>query len=77
LIEVMEHAFEVARLSYELDQTEVDMFFSEITTPGEEVYGRGVSVSSVLRRAVYTGITPGEAGRLTAEEIAGMLLRVW
>jgi hypothetical protein len=77
LIEVMEHAFEVARLSYEVDQTDVDVFFSEITTPGDEIYGRGVTVSSVLRRAVYTGITPGEAGRLTAEEITGMLLRVW
>jgi hypothetical protein len=77
LIEVMEHAFEVARLSFEIDQTEVDVFFSEITTPGDEIYGRGISVSSMLRRAVYTGITPGESGRLTAEEIAGMLLRVW
>ena len=77
VIEVMEHTFEVAQLSFEVDRTDVDIFLSEITTPGEEVYGRGVAASSVLRRAVYTGITPGEAGRLTAEEIAGMLLRVW
>jgi hypothetical protein len=77
VVEAMKHAFDLARLTYNLEQTAVDVFFSEITTPGEEVYGRGVAVSSVLRRAVYTGITPREAGRLTAEEIVGMLLRVW
>lgn len=77
VVAAMERTFELARLSYKLERTDADVFFSEITTPGEEMYGRGVAVSSVLRRAVYTGITPGEAGRLTAEEIAGMLLRVW
>lgn len=77
VVEAIEHTFEVAQLAYEIDKTDVDLFFSKITTPGEEIYGRGVAVSSVLRRAVCTGITPGEAGRLTAEEIAGLLLRVW
>lgn len=77
VVEAIERTFEVAQLTYEIDRTDVDLFFSKITTPGEEIYGRGVAVSSVLRRAVCTGITPGEAGRLTAEEIAGMLLRVW
>src|SRR5690554_1205078 len=77
VVEIMRRTFELARLTYQIDETAVDVFFSEITTPGEEVYGRGVAVSSVLRRAVYTGITPQESGRLTAEEIVGMLLRVW
>lgn len=77
VVDQMRRAFDLARLTYRVDETAVDVFFSEITTPGQEVYGRGVSVSSVLRRAVYTGITPGEAARLTAEEIVGMLLRVW
>jgi hypothetical protein len=77
VVEAIERTFGVAQLTYEIDQTDVDLFFSKITTPGDEVYGRGVAVSAVLRRAVCTGITPGEAGRLTAEEIAGMLLRVW
>ncbi len=77
VVEVMKRVFDLARLTYKVERTDVDVYFFEITTPGEEVYGRGVSVASVVRRAVYTGITPGEAGRLTAEEIAGMLLRVW
>lgn len=77
VVQIMRETFDQARLSYKLDETAVDVFFSEITTPGDEVYGRGVSVASVLRRAVYTGITPREAGRLTAEEIVGILLRVW
>lgn len=77
VVEIMRETFDLARLTYKIDETAVDVFFSEITTPGEEVYGRGVAVSSVLRRAVYTGITPQESGRLTAEEIVGMLLRVW
>lgn len=77
VVEMIERVFGLAQLEYKVARTDVDVFFSEITTPGGETYGRGVSVASVLRRAVYTGITPGEAGRLTAEEIAGMLLRVW
>lgn len=77
VVEIMKRTFDLARLTYKIDETAVDVFFSEITTPGEEVYGRGVAVSSVLRRAVYTGITPQESGRLTAEEIVGLLLRVW
>ncbi|MGM0559192.1 MAG: hypothetical protein ACQEVA_22595, partial [Myxococcota bacterium] len=76
-IEMVEHTFREARLDYRVEQTEADTYFFEITTPGEAVYGRGVSVSSMIRRAVFTGITPGEAARLTAEEIAGMLLGVW
>ncbi len=76
-VEMIEETFREARLDYQLERTEADTYFFEITTPGEAVYGRGVSVSSVLRRAVFTGITPGEAARLTAEEIAGMLLGVW
>jgi hypothetical protein len=77
VIEAVERTFKLAQLDYKIERTDVDIFFSDITTPGGETYGRGVSVASILRRAVYTGITPGEAGRLTAEEIAGMLLRVW
>ncbi len=77
VIEILKRTFDSANLTYELDTTEADVFFSNITTPGEGVYGRGVSVASVLRRAVYTGLTPGEAARLTAEEIVGVLLRVW
>ncbi len=74
---VVRRAFDVARLSYEVRRTDADLFFLEITTPTGTVYGRSLSLSSVLRRAVNTGLTPGEAGRLTAEEIIGVLLEVW
>lgn len=76
-IEVVERAFDVARLSYRRHETEADVFFVDITTPTDVAYGRGVSVASILRRAVYTGISAGEAARLTAEEIIGALLQVW
>ncbi|MFU8804218.1 MAG: hypothetical protein ACNA8W_10445 [Bradymonadaceae bacterium] len=76
-VEVLERAFETARLNFEVDTTRADIFFSEITTPTGAIYGEGLSVSSVLRRAVYTGLSPGEAARLSAEEIIGVLLKVW
>jgi hypothetical protein len=76
-LETVARAFDTARLRYEVDKTSADTFFSQITTPTGAVYGRGLSLSSVLRRAVYTGLTPGEAARLTAEEIIGVLLKVW
>lgn len=75
--EAIERTFGLAELDYEVDGRGRKASFEAITTPGGERYGRPLSIGSVLRRAVYTGITPGEAGRLTAEEIAGMLLRVW
>lgn len=76
-IESLTRAFDVARLTYKTQRTDADTYFSEITTPTKAVYGRGISVSSLLRRAVYTGMTPGEAARLTAEEVIGVLLQVW
>jgi hypothetical protein len=77
VVEVVDRAFKTARLTFELDKTRADIFFSQITTPTGAVYGQGLAISSVLRRAVYTGLTPGEAARLTAEEIIGVLLKVW
>jgi hypothetical protein len=77
VVETMAETFDAWQIGYRMEPTEADAYFFEITAPGDVVYGRGVSVSSVVRRAVFTGITPGEAARLTAEEIAGMLLGVW
>ena len=75
--EVLRRTFDVANLKYHATRTEADLFFLELTTPTGAVYGRSLSLSSVLRRAAYTGLTPGEAARLTAEEIIGVLLQVW
>jgi hypothetical protein len=77
VVEAMARTLDASDLTYRVESTEADAYFFEITAPGDVVYGRGVSVSSVVRRAVFTGITPGESARLTAEEIAGMLLGVW
>lgn len=77
VIDMMTETFEQAQLDFEIEDTPTDTFFYEITTPGGAVYGRGVSVGSVVLRAVHTGMTPGDAARLTAEEIVGMLLDVW
>ncbi len=69
----LHRAFDVANLSYE----ETDDVLGAITTPRDEAYPRDVALLAVARRAVYTGLTPGDAARLTAEEIVGTLLRVW
>ena len=68
-----DRAFEVANLQFERTDTGIE----QITTPRESRYPRAVTTQSVLRRAAYTGLTPGDAARLTAEEIVGSLLRVW
>ena len=73
-LEALKRAFDVARLTYRVQETEADIFVVDITTPTGAVFGKGLAVSSVLRRAVYTGVTPGEAARLTAEEIIWLLL---
>lgn len=72
---IVERAFEVARLDYDFDAEA--LVYRAITTPGELQYESDLSVESILHRAVFTGITPGDAARLTAEEIVGVLLRVW
>lgn len=69
----LERAFSVANLEWE--RTAVG--YEQITTPRGQVYPRDLPIMAVLRRAVYTGLTPGDAARLTAEEIVGTLLRVW
>lgn len=76
-IEVVERTFDVARLEWCAEGDGRRRVYREITAPTDVVYDRPLSVQSVLRRAVYTGTTPGEAGRLTAEEIVGVLLKVW
>lgn len=76
-IDIISRAFDVARLTYRRQDTDADIFFTDITTPTGAIYGPGLSISSVLRRAVFTGLTPGDAARLTAEEIIGVLLQVW
>lgn len=78
VIEALARAFETARLSWEEEEEEDGgVFFTALETPREEQIEHDVSVDAVLQRAVHTGVTPGEAARLTAEEIVGRLLRVW
>lgn len=77
-LEAIETAFETARLTFVIESVaESGLVFDEITTPREAVYQNLLFVDDVLRRAVFTGITPAEAGRLTAEEIVGLLMQVW
>lgn len=71
--EVLERAFDVANLTRQRDEAG----YTDITTPRDATYPRPLPILAVLRRAVYTGLTPGDAARLTAEEIVGTLLRVW
>lgn len=73
----VQRAFEVGNLTFELRGEGAHATFEDIRTPREAAYPRSLPVLAILRRAVYTGLTPGDAARLTAEEIVGTLLRVW
>lgn len=75
LLERVERAFEVARLTWTYDPDTRTLH--TITTPREGVYPRPLPLHTIARRAVHTGITPGEAARLSAEEIVGLLMGVW
>ncbi|MEM1347313.1 MAG: hypothetical protein AAGI01_02070 [Myxococcota bacterium] len=77
-VDVLTRTFETARLTWQrTEDEEGSPVFTHITTPREGRYRAPLSAESLARRAAYTGITPGEAGRLTAEEIVGLLLGVW
>lgn len=75
---VIERAFEIARLDYEQERSpEGALSYVAIRSPTGDAYGKPLPLRAVLERAAYTGITAGEAARLTAEEIVGVMLRVW
>lgn len=75
--QVFERLLDVARLQAQRNEVEGLAVWSEVTTPGGLRFPHEITLEGILRRAVYTGITPGESARLTGEELAGILLRVW
>jgi hypothetical protein len=71
-------AFEVGRLRWSERVGDDDLLvFDEIATPRGEPWAGALDLGAVLEQAACTGITPGEAGRLAAEQVVGALLRVW
>lgn len=76
-IDVFERVLEVARLSSKKEMVDEFPVWKKITTPGGVEFPHEIRLESILKRAVFTGITPGESARLTGEELAGILLRVW
>ena len=76
-IAVVERTFEVARVDYTRQESVDDLRFVDLTTPTEILFPRELSTANILRRAVFTGLTPGESARLSAEEVVGALLDVW
>ncbi|MEZ4462861.1 MAG: hypothetical protein R3E66_24665, partial [bacterium] len=75
--DVFARVLDVARLECDTVDDGDWLVWTNIRTPGGIEFPRSVSLQSILRRAVFTGITPGESARLTGEELAGLLLRVW
>lgn len=75
-IHVIERTFEVGRLEF-VRRDGDETVFSQIKTPRGTVFDHELGLQSVLQRAAFTGITPGEAGRLCGEEIVGGLLGIW
>ena len=75
IIKQVERAFSTGNLEYDFDDE--NLVFKNIRTPTDLDFESELSVLAVAERAVYTGLTPGESARLSAEEIVGTLLRVW
>ena len=73
--EVIERGLSVARLGWTGGGEQG--VYREITTPRGEVCEEEVRVEEVMHRAVETGLTVGEAARLTLEEVVGRLMGVW
>lgn len=77
-MDAVTQAFQTARLTYTVgEDQEMGPVLENIMTPRDEPYAKSLYLDDVLRRAVYTGLTPGTSGRLSAEEIVGLLLQVW
>lgn len=76
-VDTIARTLTVGQLSFEQYRSDADLFFNNMSTPSDVAYRRPLPLSSVLRRAVYTGITPGESARLTTEEIVADLLGLW
>lgn len=76
-MEVVTRAFDVARLEWSIEGEGAARRYTEIATPRGYEVEHDLTLRAVLRRAVHTGISPGEAARLTAEELVGLLLNVW
>lgn len=68
----LERTFDVARLAFEADDDRIHA----LRTPTERDVPGELRYDAVARRAVYTGISPGEAARLTAEELIAPLLNI-
>ena len=76
--EVFERALGVARLEFAVEKLAGDdVRYVRITTPHKESLDLSLSLSQMAARAFWTGLSPGDAARLSAEEIVGMLLKVW
>jgi hypothetical protein len=71
---LMRRTFAVGRVELE---GELEGEGAWMATPHGERYPAPLAMDAVCARALYTGLSPGEAARLTAEEIVGTLLGVW
>ena len=75
-LEAVDAAFRLARLEFVVNDSTEGVFVTQITTPRGAVLEAGVELCDVLRLAAHTGITPGEAGRMVAEEVVAELLGI-
>ena len=76
--EVFERALQVARLEVVAEELQGgDVCYLRVITPHKESMDLELSRKQIAARAFWTGISPGDAARLSAEEIVGMLLKVW
>ncbi len=66
---------ESAKLSYEYREDDLGVF-AQITTPRDTPAEQDLPLRALLARAAWTALTPGEAARLSAEELIASLLNL-
>ncbi len=62
------------RLEFSVSDAGPDTWLTDVATPRGELYPEELALGEILRFAVQTGITPGEAGRFVGEHVVASLL---
>ncbi len=75
-VAMVERTLTTARLHFQSSSSALPDF-SSITAPGTDRSVGDLSTRSILHRAVDSGMTPGAAARLGAEELVAYLLDLW
>jgi hypothetical protein len=75
--EHLERGLTLGRLSFETSGPKHDLSVEVTETPNGVSVSEKIALRDVATQATRMGMTPGDAGRLRAEELVGRLMQVW